>query len=860
MKDRYKKSRFKAVNILWGLILSMTVMISCESDYFYDKREPDFLNNSIYEYLNESGNFTNYVRLIEDLDRKEYLNLTGSITLFVADDDAFKEFFQNNPWNVKNYDQLSLSQKKMLFNYSMIKNAYTLEKLSNYYDGAYLNEGLAMRRYTALTALDSIPFVTKFPSTSYWDAYREKGMYLMKDHTDIPFVFFSPQFLRKTGITDDDFSFVIGGKVREYDDFYVFNSKIIKKDIVCKNGYVNVMEKVLFPPVNMAEYLTTNSQTTIFSNLLERFSAPYYHAEITDVYKQLYPGFTDSIFTKGYFATNGGPTVDPDGNFIPHVLSYNPGWNGYTSSAGATVYSDMATMFVPTDEMMIDYVTNDPVGKLLTERYGSWEGLPNDIVAAFLARHMRNSLVESVPSRFHKMVDGQNYVLPVQRADILTDQSYTAVNGQVYVTNKVYTPVDFISVYAPVLLSKGVRIMDWAINRTESARDGTQFAFYRLYLNSLAGNYGFFVPTDEYLNNYIDPVAFGQAGVQGVLKYWYNEQTSQVDATVYTYSHGVVGDSVDVITGDNSANNFIRNRLWRLLDSHIVLNDITSDGYYITKANDIIKVSDNGQVIQGGYDIDEGKKVNVTRVFHQENGTTYFTDAPIHSAFRSVYATLSDMQKPEFSKFFELLEGVPPTYGNDIRPIFTSRGLDNAVAFFNAYNYTIYAPTNKAIQDALDAGIIKSWDDINALPEPQKKEETLEMVRFLRYHFQDRAVFAGQEATGTYESSTLKLPTDDFPSHWHTTINKYYKIGVKNENGTLVLTTENQKTAKVLLTTGYHNLLAKDYVFNSPTSTSASFRNVDRSGATNLGLFSTSRITTSASAVIHLIDNVLTFK
>ena len=56
----------------------------------------------------------------------EPYRLTGSKTLFVANDDAFTRFFQNNAWGAKSYSDLTPSQKKLLFNSSMINSAYLI--------------------------------------------------------------------------------------------------------------------------------------------------------------------------------------------------------------------------------------------------------------------------------------------------------------------------------------------------------------------------------------------------------------------------------------------------------------------------------------------------------------------------------------------------------------------------------------------------------------------------------------------------------------------------------------------------------------------------------------------------------------
>src|ERR1035437_1459209 len=149
MKKKFKTLLYRPEKVLIILVLCLTMFASCTSDYLYDKKEPAWLGSSIYGYLNNDGHFKNYVKLIDDLGYAEVLNLTGSKTLFVANDSSFAEFYKANVWNVKSYSDFTLSQKKMLLNFSMVNNAFLIHTLSNYYDGS-VHEGAAMRRVTAL--------------------------------------------------------------------------------------------------------------------------------------------------------------------------------------------------------------------------------------------------------------------------------------------------------------------------------------------------------------------------------------------------------------------------------------------------------------------------------------------------------------------------------------------------------------------------------------------------------------------------------------------------------------------------------------------------------------------------------------
>ena len=71
-----------------GVLLAGGFVCSCEDEYDLDERTPDGWGASIYSWLDEQGNFTNTVRMIESLNYQDVLAKTGSKTLFVADDAA----------------------------------------------------------------------------------------------------------------------------------------------------------------------------------------------------------------------------------------------------------------------------------------------------------------------------------------------------------------------------------------------------------------------------------------------------------------------------------------------------------------------------------------------------------------------------------------------------------------------------------------------------------------------------------------------------------------------------------------------------------------------------------------------------
>ena len=107
MRNFPKKIQGRFARILPVLVLAISALVSCSDPYFYDNQEPAWLGGSIYSYLQDHKTYKTTLRLIDTLDYTEDMKLTGSKTLFVANDSAYEAFFQNNSWNVKRFEDLS---------------------------------------------------------------------------------------------------------------------------------------------------------------------------------------------------------------------------------------------------------------------------------------------------------------------------------------------------------------------------------------------------------------------------------------------------------------------------------------------------------------------------------------------------------------------------------------------------------------------------------------------------------------------------------------------------------------------------------------------------------------------------------
>ena len=275
MRNRLSKWSRNTTKMV-ALLAACGLLYACKDEYLLDDEKPSWLNSSVYESLQQRGNFNTYLKLLGDKDVNpenvrpltDVLSRTGSKTVFVANDDAWEAFFKSNaqlpekdPWHTAtSYENLSVSQKKLLIHTSMLNNAIVMENLASS-QGSGSNRpvrGEYMRRYTDVEATDTVAYVAPadLPHSynptdkDFWWRFREenggKGIFVVKDSTLSMMLHFTSEHMTKNTVNDDDFAKFMG-RERVTSDVHIYDAKLIEKDGVCENGYVNVTEKPLRP-------------------------------------------------------------------------------------------------------------------------------------------------------------------------------------------------------------------------------------------------------------------------------------------------------------------------------------------------------------------------------------------------------------------------------------------------------------------------------------------------------------------------------------------------------------------------------------------------------------------------------------
>lgn len=884
MKHLFCRSAFAAC-----LMGTAVMWQSCEDENLTG--QPSWLGNSIYERLQEEGNYTTTLKLIDDLGLTEVLSHTGSKTLFVADDAAFEEWFRTNDWGVRSYEELrqSPAKQKLLFNSSMVNNAYLVELLSNV-SGTPPQSGLCMRRATSLSIYDSV-YIMKpadMPAGELWDKYRgrSEGIVLLKDATTPPMIHFLPKFMEYHKFTELDLSLLTNGQATSLNEAWVNGKQVIERDITCKNGYIHKVSGVLTPNDNMAEIIRKlgsegdqdDEGTSIWSKFIDRFAAPYYAGNtITNEYRRLYGG-QDSVYVLRYLSnqsSNGSNKTTPDGETAPVVLPFDPGWNQYmySNTSNYDMHYDAAMMIVPTNGAVQRWFDTGS-GKSLKDEFGTLEAIPNQTLIELLNVNMIDALTGKVPSKFDDILDPSTQeALGIKPADVKS--SYMGCNGVVFVVDSVFSPYSYSSVVFPAMVRERLfKTIYWGIDYEPTSSDTEPTLYFKPFLNSKLSHYSLMLPDNQAMMQYLDPVYYGTGKEQSLLKFEYDSLKQTVQAKRITCNVDANGEitASTIGSGSDVTEAVLKNRMRDMIDNMIIVGEIKQgQEFYKTKSGSYIRVKNPGvegmMTIQGAWQMQHGgKELKVTKIYHQDNGEAYQLEGqmPLTST-KSLYMTLKE--QPEYKQFFDLANGSDATDKNsilfsgtmentkgEITGVCANSGTNFNFTLFDNFNYTVYVPKNDSVIKLIDNGILPTWTDFKKYKDirdsrsgySQNEKDSASVYcdvikkrinNFIRYHVHDNSLIIGGE-TGEMDYETMMI--NEETRRFYTVKTNVSATGLQVKD-----VVSNEWCNVVKDDESLYNNICRDYWFSGGAGSTAN---------------PTRRILMDSDATVHLIDGILRYE
>ncbi|MDA3817465.1 MAG: fasciclin domain-containing protein, partial [Prolixibacteraceae bacterium] len=688
---------------IFTFILTLSAIYSCDKakENYYER--PEWLEPPIYQQLEERGNFTNYLKLVDKANYTQTLNAAGYYTVFAPNDDAFSEYFSQNGYS--SVDDIDSILAKKIVTYSMCITPASYETIDDFQDGT-----------TTATLESTLDKAFKRTTYNYKWVYKEADengieryvidfnsspgvagdatqIFNSNDFNQKNIPFFTSAYMAQEGISATDYNYFYPNA--ELTDFNVANAKVIEKDIWAENGIIHVVDKVIPPLNNLEEILEETDQCSEFKSILDKYIVEYKYAfdnfqlkyeqssgQRQDIYMKVYRGAAFNLNCENYLT------------FSQTSRQMDSQIDGYT-------------LFAPNNTAMQDFY-ND---KLFNYGYNSLDEMPDYIIREFVNAHMFMNTVW--PTLFDATT---NLYGEEARFDVNSNVKKIEMgsNGVFYAVDKVQATNAFSTVLADILLNPDYSLMYQALLDVEPMAENLKSTKARYLL--------FPISNDQ----------FEQAGLA------FNSTSNSWEFTD------------DVYRPDLGSSAFTA--LQRLLYLHIILlsNDeeielLTSSGV-IKAYNEEYIAYNRGRIYGSGNSRATQPRITETIESGAINGQSYalsnailFSNGNIGEVL-SVTSISSDYKATQLMAYLRKIADA--TYVND-------DGIDTYLSgcVYNNENQeikdisntsflTVFLPNDEAIAKAVEDGVLPAIENFaNGTLGPEVlAQDNQTMENFIKYH------------------------------------------------------------------------------------------------------------------------------
>jgi len=687
------KKTFKTFLFLAALCSVISACNKKEWDEYYGR--PEGLGDPIYQQLEARGNFKQLLQCVDRAGYKDILSKAGYWTFFAPNDVAFNKFLQQQ--GVSDVSKLSDSLVNSIVKYALVYNAYRKDQIDIFQAiGGAGTPGDAFKRKTAYydwvqhsnTSYKNI-IATNRNNTTRTTGSASTGstivtvpVYVDGDNNNKYIPYFTSSFLAKNALSPTDYNFFYP---TAFSGFNVANASVVTKDIIAENGVVHEIDEVITPLKSLGQYLGSKPEYSEFKKLLDSLSL--YNANVSLTNRNyILTGSTDSVYVKSY-----------DGRlaFSPNSENFQePGISSFSNTASQ---KGSWTLLAPTNAAYNAYKA-----KILS-KYGNsfFKGAPATVLIDFLNAHMFASPLW--PSNFKLTTNYPGEPTTMELADVVDKKILS--NGLFYGVSKAQDANVFRTLY-------GLPYLDPAYSMT-----------YRAY-SDLSTNIKINItqPNSRYTLFLMPDAVLASSGWR------YNESSTGNGTTPWGYKAAT--------SSSYSHSTAYRETILRIFKTGVLttlngeLDNLSGSGIVETLSGDYIKWNNNK--IQTSGTVDSGTDINVVSADNSAvNGVAYKLDGLLTFTEKNVGQHLEELKNkyPKNYGFFFWYVSNSNIYNKTTKAITgVNTGADN--------NYTIFAPNDDAIVDAIKKG----WLPGNAAKDgpptaaPTKEADKDMIRRFILYH------------------------------------------------------------------------------------------------------------------------------
>lgn len=692
--------------------IGMLVMTSCE-DHQDRYETPPWLGGSSIETLEEKGNYTQFLALMEKANYKEPIS-KQLFTLFVPNDEAFSTYFKSIGKNSVN--DLTKEEAVQLFTLHVLRNPRSRFQLVYEYAWSEFqgpDQEQKMGEYASLFHRKPTPST----STPYAEVVKYSPANLV-----------GQELLMYTGAKNvplytEEFWGDFGGDINGSDYLYMYPGSTWKKDypsdlkgmnwhnamvipyasdpahpekkeleVRTASGFIYFIDRVVSNMQSIEEYMRANqAKYGLYYDILQRF-AEYGNTKVDEQNRVMYrKTYTDPLFD---LAHERGPSEGNEGVIPPQ---------------------NMWTAFLPTNDVLQNYLNNT-----VLKYYPSLDSVPRVTLFYILQTQLSSRMVlMSALKKGYFNAFGDAMTIP--QSDI--GSGFMCSNGVVYESKKVLEPNVFTCVPGILFIDKSYSTLLYALNAANMLTS----------LSNPDAHVTLFASTNEELEKY---------GIR------WNATNAIVE-----FRSPVNGKWAPMNTTE--LNMFAQDQIFKGR-----LSDFSGEGGFVELMSGNYLHYGNNQV-EAAENQAKGQKADVNEVVENErNGFLVKVGKPIESRLVMGDYIMAD---PDLSEFAKLL--------NDAKMLTKAQNADTKEVYYNlkflagAKYWTGFLPTNAAMKKAREQGIIPT-----KFPTTTAGKDSIN--NFIYYHFvKDDVVFDDGKLSGNFKTNRTYKDIDG-----KTTLNATIKI------------------------------------------------------------------------------------
>lgn len=420
------------------LLLIVSGIFACENerDLYYER--PDWLKGPLYEQIKSTGEFDEFISLVEYIGYDELLSSRLTFTLFLPTNEAFQSYYLER--GISSYKDLDTTELMELVDYHLLENSWDSVKMANKTSWNYWGE---------------IPQNFKTPSFYAPPIGFENNKHIYYDKTFVHL--YSTPYMQYFGFTAEDYESFYPGSI--YTGYNIERGAILDNQLSSENGYYYVIDKVLLPRTTADKVIARNLDFSIFKSMADIFVRYSFNQSASDL-NQNY----DSLFNKVY------------------SLNLDLAKEKITDSAPDGYFHVLGSIFVPINSAVTKFFEDN------FSAYGGIENVPNIIIKYFVESHLINNK-KLYPSVLDREINETN--------DFSDEIEYTLDDGIVYQdvsSNAIIYGVDrainsnaFSTVSGPIIKNPEYRIFTMMLELS-----GEMKTFFKKEI----GHVAFVIPDD----------------------------------------------------------------------------------------------------------------------------------------------------------------------------------------------------------------------------------------------------------------------------------------------------------------------------------------------------------------------------